>query len=298
MKTEWIAVDWGTTALRAWAMVGGAVVDLRHSDRGMGRLQPSEFEAALLDLVSDWLGAEATPVVACGMVGSRQGWVEAPYSRVPCKPLTTTVTAPTTDPRLRVDVISGLAQDTPPDVMRGEETQIAGFLALNPSFDGILCLPGTHTKWVHMSAGEVVSFRTVMSGEVFAAISTQTVLRHSLDTQEMDREAFDAALSETMTRPETFARDLFGLRAADLLTQAPPQVARARLSGGLIGLELAATKPYWLGQPVAIIGAPALSALYERSLRAQGVICEQADADEVTRAGLHAAYLRIQGIAS
>jgi 2-dehydro-3-deoxygalactonokinase len=86
----------------------------------------------------------------------------------------------TKDPRLRVSILPGLKQAVPPDVMRGEETQIAGFLAAAPGFDGVLCLPGTHAKWVQISAEEVVSFRTFMTGELFDLLSTQSVLRHSI----------------------------------------------------------------------------------------------------------------------
>ena len=170
---DWIAVDWGTSRLRAWAMAAGcAVLADAASERGMGGLASADFEPALLALVGGWLGQAAVPVVACGMVGARQGWVEAPYRTVPCAPLgEATVTAPARDPRLRVRVVPGLAQARPPDVMRGEETQIAGWLAARPGFDGVLCLPGSHSKWVRVSAGEVVSFQTFMTGELFAALA-------------------------------------------------------------------------------------------------------------------------------
>ena len=89
------------------------------------------------------------------------------------------------DPRLTVPVIGGPAPDKPADVMRGEETQIAGFFFENQGFDGVLCLPGTHSKWVQISAGEIVSFRTFMTGEIFALLADRSVLRHTLD-QEWD----------------------------------------------------------------------------------------------------------------
>jgi 2-dehydro-3-deoxygalactonokinase len=179
------------------------------------------------------------------------------------------------------------------DVMRGEETQIAGALALAPGFDGVLCLPGTHCKWVHVSAGEVVSFQTFMTGELFALLSEQSVLRHGLTDPGWDDGAFDAALSETLSRPERIGARLFGLRAEGLIAGLSPGVARARLSGLLIGLELAGAKAYWLGQPVLIVGAAKLSALYARALAAQGVSARQLPANETVLAGLAAARARM-----
>lgn len=262
------------------------------SDRGMGQLTREGFEPALLDLVGDWLSDHRqTPVIACGMVGSRQGWTEAPYEAVPSKPLAATmVQAPTKDPRLRVWVIPGLKQVSPPDVMRGEETQIAGFQAESPDFDGVICLPGTHSKWVHVSAGEVVSFRTFMTGELFACLTDATVLRHSVAAMGWDEAGFAEGLDVTLSRPERLASELFSLRAADLLQDASATVARARLSGLLIGAELAAAKPYWLGQPVAVIGSEASAAPYLAALAAQGVAPIRADGSEMSRRGLRAAY--------
>ncbi|WP_099827729.1 2-dehydro-3-deoxygalactonokinase [Oceaniglobus indicus] len=290
-KADWIAVDWGTTNARAWAM-GGANTVLAEalSDMGMARLDPSQYEAVLLDMIGDWLGDGTTPVIICGMAGARQGWIEAAYAAVPCPALSADLTpVPTDDARLQVSIIPGLKQDHPADVMRGEETQIAGFLSLNPRFDGVVCLPGTHTKWAHVSASEVVSFQTAMTGDVFAAIAGHTVLRHSTTTDGWDDDAFATALTEAQTRPETLAAHLFGIRAEGLLHGMGNETARARLSGLLIGIELAATKPYWLGRDVALIGAPRLCALYETALAAQGITAIRTKGDGMTRAGLCAA---------
>ncbi|WP_298970874.1 2-dehydro-3-deoxygalactonokinase [uncultured Roseobacter sp.] len=287
---DWIAVDWGTTNLRAFAMQGGAVLARAQSDDGMGRLQTEEFEPALLRLIGDWLTGGPVPVIACGMVGSRQGWVEAPYRSVPCTPLAETLTTAPTTQGLKVRVVSGLSQASPADVMRGEETQIAGFLHLNPGWDGVLCLPGTHTKWVHLSAGEVVSFQTFMSGELFALISDGSVLRHSLAEDGWENAAFDAAVSDAMAKPERFAARLFGLRADHLLHQTPAASTRAALSGFLIGAELAAARPYWLGQNVAILGTGDQARAYQSALRPQGVEAMLVDTERTTLAGLTAAY--------
>jgi len=194
----------------------------------------------------------------------------------------------TTDPRIDVHVIPGIKQIDTPDVMRGEETQIAGLLAAMPNFDGVLCLPGTHTKWVHISAGEVISFRTFMTGELFGLIAKKSVLRHSIGDGWND-EAFATAITDTLSRPEAMAANLFGLRADQLLNATDPGTGKARLSGLLIGAELAAAKPYWLGQNIILIGDANLSSLYATALQTQGAPSQIADATQTTLAGLAAA---------
>lgn len=298
---EWVAVDWGTSNLRAFAMGSeGSVLDEVHSNQGMSSLAPDEFEAVLRALLSNWTLPTSCQVIACGMVGSRQGWQEAPYRTVPCTAQTEApVQVANCGDGLNVWLVPGIKQVSPADVMRGEETQIAGFLMLNPDWDGVICLPGTHSKWVHVSAGEIVSFRTFMTGELFETISANTVLRHSLTSDNrdanLDDEAFKEALSETLSRPEKFAANLFSLRAADLLNGQSSKIARARLSGALIGMELAAAKPYWLGQNVALIGSNILSKLYQEALAEQGISAVCSDASTVTRAGLHATYTALTG---
>ena len=296
-KPSWIAVDWGTTRLRAFAMTQSHEVMARgDSDKGMATLCTQEFEPALLELITPWLDpVRVTPVIACGMVGARQGWIEAPYRKAPCPPFDAEmVQATARDPRIQVSIVSGISQTDPADVMRGEETQIAGFLAGNPEFDGVLCLPGTHTKWVLISAGEIVSFVTYMTGEMFGLLSRQSVLRHTIGTNGWDDDAFGDALSDAISKPQFFAARLFSLRATSLLSDISPGSARARLSGTLIGIELAAAKGYWLGQNIAVIGAAALSKIYVAALRAQGANAEVYAAQDMTLAGLSAAYAQLE----
>lgn len=287
---EWIAVDWGTSNLRAWAMQGDRVLSHAESARGMGTLATDQFEEALLALVGPWLPA---PVIACGMVGSRQGWAEARYRAVPCTPLAVEalVRVPVRDARLDVRIAPGLLQNRPADVMRGEETQIAGALVLGAA-DGVICLPGTHAKWAQVSAGEVTGFQTYMTGELFALLSRQSVLRHSVGEDGWDEPAFDAGVAEGLARPEKISTRLFGLRAEGLLHGLAPAAARARLSGLLIGLELAGARGYWLGQQVTLVGAEAISAAYARALAAQGVAPRLLPATACTLRGL--ATLRVK----
>ena len=280
--TDWIAADWGTSNLRVWGMgeASGPLWSVATA-RGMGTLAPSEFEGALREAVAD-RASLSVPIVACGMVGARQGWAEVAYAPVPARP----VGAPLTRAPggLDVRIVPGLSQAAPPDVMRGEETQIAGLLALS-DFDGTVCLPGTHAKWAQVSAGEVASFRTAMTGELFALLRGRSVLRHSMEG-EMDEGAFDEAVSDAISRPERLAVELFGIRAAHLLDG---RAGPARASGLLIGAELAAMRPYWLGQEIRIVGEGRLARLYARALATQGARATLHDAEACTLAGLRAA---------
>ena len=289
MSIDWFAVDWGTTNVRAWAMAGDRVLGERRSDRGMGSLARADFEPALLSLIGDWAGDRIEAVV-CGMAGARQGWLEAPYLSVPARPLepARAVRPETEDPRLDVAIMPGLSQADPPDVMRGEETQIAGLLHRTPDFDGVVCLPGTHTKWAHVSAGEVVSFRTAMTGEMFDLLSRQSVLRHSVGPG-WDADAFTAAVDETYARPHRLAAALFGIRAEGLLGPADGGRSRARLSGLLLGAELAAMKPYWLGRRVAVVGASGLAETYVAALGSLGLEAEVSAGTDAVLDGLRAA---------
>lgn len=289
---DWIAVDWGTTRLRAWAMRGGQPQAARASDRGMGALSPETFEPALLDLVADWLPAAGRmPVIACGMVGARGGWVEADYRPTPCPPLDPRRAAvpPTSDPRLDVRILPGLSQADPPDVMRGEETQIAGFLAGEPGFRGTLCLPGTHSKWVRIADGQVLGFRTFLTGELFALLARQSVLRLTIAAAEPDPDAYLQAGRQALADPHAASSGLFALRAASLLQGLAPPQAAGRLSGLLIGAELAAARAFWQAAPVALIGAPRLTRLYATLLLAAGARACHKDGGTAVLAGLAAA---------
>ncbi|MDO5640876.1 MAG: 2-dehydro-3-deoxygalactonokinase [Paracoccus sp. (in: a-proteobacteria)] len=298
---DWIAADWGTTNLRLWLMRGGDVVAARSSDRGMGVMTgPQDFAAELARITESW---PPLPVIACGMVGARQGWIEVPYRQAPCPALPELTPVPGDPGGRPVLIAGGVMQPDPPDVMRGEETQIAGVLAARPDFDGVICLPGTHTKWARISAGETCHFQTTMTGELFALISRQSVLRHSMtgDAPDPANPGFTQALATALSQPHQGWARLFRLRAAGLVGGAGPMGtdaggADAALSGLLLGLDLGAARPYWLGQQVLIIGSPRLSALYAAALHQQGAEPVIGDADTATRAGLHAAWRRYEGL--
>lgn len=289
--SDWIAADWGTTNLRLWLMSGLDAMEERSSPRGMSALSgPADFQAALAGATQGW---PLVPVIACGMIGARQGWVEVPYVSAPCNalPLLTAI-AGQPDGRA-VLIASGVMQAQPADVMRGEETQVAGLLQASPGFDGVVCLPGSHTKWIRVSAGEICHFQTVMTGEVFGLLAHGSVLRHSIGQGLADpcSAAFTDAVAAAISQPlQAWAR-LFGLRAQALIGSDDNESA-SRLAGTLIGMDLGASRSYWLGQKVVILCAPKLAALFQSALQSQGANGIIGDVDEVTRAGLFAAWQR------
>ena len=295
----WIAIDWGSSNLRVWALNNNnAILDSISSNDGMLGLASSEFEPLLSEKISKWgVGDVNIPILCCGMVGAKQGWVEAPYASIPYNLMqeVDSVKVSCSDDRLNVRILGGLRQDNPADVMRGEETQIRGFLSIFSNFDGIICLPGTHTKWVHVSAGEVISFRTFMSGELFDLLSKYSVLKHSVKSDGWDDEEFKSAVSESISNPQKIFSDFFKLRADHLLKQVEQSELRSKLSGYIIGAELAGAKPYWLGQNVVILGNNNLSKIYKTALEGQGIFAQQIDATECTLNGLAQAFSLISG---
>jgi 2-dehydro-3-deoxygalactonokinase len=297
VPTEWIAVDWGMTHLRAWTIgADGLVLKAFDSNDGVGTLSPDEFEAAILSLVGDSLDpAVCTTFIACGMVGAQQGWAEASYSAVPGAPLVVKkmTRAPTTDPRLTFWIIPGMKQNSPADVMRGEETQIAGFLLSRPDFDGVICLPGTHSKWALVQNGTISRFQTFMTGELFALLAKQSVLRQCVDTDGFSGAEFRAAVEKSYQAPVGLTSTLFSLRGEALLHGVEPEIVRARLSRMLVGNELAAARHYCQSGEIVIIGAAANANLYAMALKVIGLHANIADVEEMTIAGLYSAYQEV-----
>jgi 2-dehydro-3-deoxygalactonokinase len=296
-RIKWIAVDWGTTHLRVWVFGNNDRI-LHHttSEKGMGTLTSNEFEPALLELIQTWLSPnQATPIIACGMVGSRQGWQEAPYQTIPCTPLSSKkmVKINTQDDRLSVWIVPGIKQSKPADVMRGEETQAQGYLTSHPDFEGVLCLPGTHTKWVKIKAGQIIHFQTFMTGEIFNLLSKYSILRHSIGCAEWNESAFSAAVTESIACPEEISAKLFSLRAEGLINGLGADSTRARLSGLLIGVELAATRQLWCNQDTAIIGASKLAQIYANALSLMDKTVKLGNADEMVISGLSAAHKQL-----
>jgi 2-dehydro-3-deoxygalactonokinase len=292
--SSFVAADWGTSSLRVWAMrPGGEVVAERRSQEGMQSVAPGGFPAVLAAHVAAFREAgsiaEAAPVVLCGMVGARQGWREAPYRDVPASPAEIVAEAIEVDRDVRI--LPGLARrdGARPDVMRGEETQLLGLLLDDPAFEGVVAMPGTHSKWVTIAKGRVVDFATVMTGELFALLSGQSIIRHSIGeakpSGDPDSTVFLAGLADGFDAPARVIERLFSLRPRGLLLGAGGGEIADRLSGMLIGAEVAvqlSERP----APVRLVASGTAARLYGRAIAEFGGTAVTVDADEAVRRGL------------
>jgi 2-dehydro-3-deoxygalactonokinase len=293
-----LACDWGTTHLRAWTLDDdGAVVARREFELGVSRLKPGEAARRFQDEVQPALGAVGLPAMLCGMIGSTLGWTVAAYVDCPAglPELAARLAAVEAHaawvriaPGLRCDGLAGS-----PDVMRGEETQIVGWLAQDPERARgrrLLCHPGTHAKWVLIEDGRVVRFVTAMTGELFGVLGRHSVLKSEAAAD--DPAAFDEGLAAAGDGGALAAR-LFTARARVVGGAEPAESTPSYLSGLLIGAEVAAT-PSLLGveagEPVALLGDAALCGFYRRALERRGVRAEVFDGEAAAIAGLYALY--------
>jgi 2-dehydro-3-deoxygalactonokinase len=270
-----IGVDWGTTSCRAY-LVGsdGKVLDHVADGAGIMRVKDGAFRAALIDVIGRWLGPNGpVQVVLSGMIGSRQGWVEAPYARCPAG-VDEVVQAliGVEDTSLRIHLVPGLSTENGamPDVMRGEETQILGALTLAARADGLFLLPGTHSKWAEVAGGRIVSFRTFMTGEMFGALKDYTILGR-LMREGSDPDGFARGVREgaALGSAGALLNRIFATRTYGLMDKVPDTALSDYLSGLLIGAEVAeATRQ--AKDAVTIVASPALAQRYTEALRLLG----------------------------
>lgn len=293
------AVDWGTSHLRLWLLdASGGVLAERRSAEGLLSVPPQGFGAILEDHLTALQAPSSLPVVICGMAGSRQGWVEAPYASAPVAlDAVLAGAARVPDSAREIRIVPGVAQRDAdaPDVMRGEETQLAGVAAL-ASGDHLVCMPGTHCKWIEMRGGVIAGFRTWLTGELYALLSRQSILRHTVAgaaaSVSPDAAPFRTACLEALRQGGDISAPLFRIRAAGLLAGLAPEDAAAMLSGLLIGGEIAsATRCFAAAdrKPVMLVASAALSPLYRTALELSGHEVRVEDADAAVRAGLFAA---------
>jgi 2-dehydro-3-deoxygalactonokinase len=288
--------DWGTSRLRLYLRQDKSVLD-RRDGPGVGVLTKSPQET-FLELVGDWREARPSGAILCGMVGSRIGWVEAPYAPCPATAadLRQRVLKIEAD-GLPVSIIPGLSCVNPlggPDVMRGEETQILGALELDPGLKTgrrLLVLPGTHSKWTVVEDGAITGFLTAPVGETFALLRAHSTLAAGVAADvQGSAKGFAMGLARiTEKGPALLPHLLFETRSRQLLDALPAADAVGFLSGLLIGADAAAARQWFgdLGQ-VTLIGAPALNDFYGQAIAAQGGHTVAIDGDSAVLAGLSA----------
>ncbi|MEN5311004.1 2-dehydro-3-deoxygalactonokinase [Pseudomonas koreensis] len=299
MQAQLIALDWGTTSLRAYKLAAGAVVlEQRALSSGIMQLPKTPrvinggecadgFELAFEDACGDWLDVQPDlPVIACGMVGSAQGWREAAYCETPANVahLGNSLQTLVSLRGKRVHIVPGVIQRSRlPNVMRGEETQVLGVLQNLPAGAGddlLIGLPGSHSKWVEVVDGCITHFDTFMTGEVFAVLSEHSILgRTQQQGAAFDGQAFDRGVQVALSADGELGvlSTLFSARTLGLTNELAPTAQADYLSGLMIGHELAALATVQRRRrnntnlpSIILIGNAQLCARYSRALDACG----------------------------
>jgi 2-dehydro-3-deoxygalactonokinase len=272
-----LAVDWGSSALRAALMDDqGQVLETRQFEQGILRVPAGQFESVFEQCLGDWMTEHRPLCLISGMAGSRQGWQEAPYCPCPAgfealgrhllwlKPLVALVPGlhcvrqtAASSPRAGLD-----------DVMRGEEVQVFGALALTGLQEAQVILPGTHSKWVEVRQDKIQHFQTFMTGEMFAVLIQHSILARTMVAEAaLNEAAFIHAVQLAQDGPGLLAH-VFGTRTSALFDRLPAEHLSSHLSGLLIGEELRAMRHR--PGPLLLVGSTILTARYDLALRALG----------------------------
>jgi 2-dehydro-3-deoxygalactonokinase len=287
-----IAVDWGTSNFRAFRLnAQGVIVARCSSPRGILQVGDGNFAAALRAEIGPWLAEGETRVLMCGMIGSRQGWVEAGYLACPAglSDLAGAVMqVPFSEATVRlVPGVKGADAAGVPEVMRGEETAAMGML----DGSGLVCFPGTHSKWIQLSDHTIVSFATWMTGEVYSALRRCTILERMMasDTA-IDHASFQDGVARSADSAGLL-HHLFGVRTLALMGQLKEEMSASYLSGLLIGHEVRAAMPR--ATRVHLVGTATLCTLYAQAIEACGGAGHVEDEDAAAL-GLAAISRRLQ----
>jgi 2-dehydro-3-deoxygalactonokinase len=307
-KARLIGLDWGTTSFRAYLMDGeGRILERLAEPQGILNVPNGDFAGTFERLVGPWLSQHGNlPVIASGMIGSRQGWYEAPY--VEC-PATATeiagklvaVAAPAGRQVWLVPGLTYVGEDRVPDVMRGEETQIVGCLEAGATGQRIFLLPGTHSKWALVEGERILRFATFVTGELFAVLRAHSILGRLMQGEAPDAAAFRRGLDRAAGANQGLLRSLFSVRTLGLFDRLPAAGLASYLSGLLIGSEIAEAR-HWIAAEggiaadtastaitptaiaptdITIVGGESLAALYIDALTATGLSGQLAPADAV-----------------
>lgn len=285
MTSRYIAIDWGSTNLRAWLYQDGECLDSRQSASGVTRLNGQTPEAVLNTVTEGWRNAPI-PVLMAGMVGSNAGWINAPY--LPCPVAFDAIGKQLTAVIPNVWIIPGLSvdRDDNHNVIRGEETQLIGASALAPA--SLYIMPGTHCKWVQADAERIHDFRTVMTGELHHLLLAHSLLGVGISEQQEDLAAFDAGLEQGINDDAIITR-LFEVRASHVLGTLPRAHVSDYLSGLLIGNEVATQLRHYQpakSEPITLVANLRLCARYQRALTRLGFTARTLEGDNAFQAGI------------
>jgi 2-dehydro-3-deoxygalactonokinase len=284
-----IGVDWGTTSFRAYRIsADGHVIDSKSAAAGILKIPECGFEHVFEREVGPWLVREPhLPVIASGMITSRQGWVEVPYCPCPAgrEEIARALVQHETGCGRIIHFVPGLSivgADGIPDVIRGEETQIIGEVGA-ASGRRLLVLPGTHSKWVLVEDGRIVWFATFMTGELFGVLKEHSILGRLMAGEANDEEAFRRGLAYAWGKRGGLLKRLFSARTLGLFDQLPAERIASYLSGLLIGTEvheaLDCLEEAPADQEVTVIGSSNLTERYITAIERAGLRARGAAAD-------------------
>jgi len=300
MKNHWIAIDWGTTNFRAFLMQGSLQVSRINQACGLLSVEKGQFAQTLQALLESWLEQYGNlPIVMAGMVGSQQGWHEVPYAPLPCNAAdlasgTLAFTTSWGSPAWIIPGANGVSQFSQPDVMRGEEVQLLGLAALHPANQHVALLPGTHSKHAQMQHGEITSFSTFMTGEVFSLLTQHSILGRALPEQLEDEKAFLLGV-KTAGKGAPFTHLIFSARTRRLAGELSETSIHSYLSGLTIGYEL---QTLLVQQHAWVVGSPALTARYQLAAGQMNLSLSQANGDDCFIHGLWHLFCQLQGTPS
>ena len=284
---HWVALDWGTSNFRAYLMENNNVIDQVSTQEGMKFVDQKEFENTLVKNITPWKKKfDINIVIASGMVGAKQGWIEVPYIKSPCNIRNLNFKTLNILDDINVHILSGVSQSNPSDVMRGEETQIAGFLLNNIDFNGSICLPGTHSKWVNLNSYDIKKFNSFLTGELYEIVKKYSILKHSLNTTRLEDEIVKSAANLIIENPSFISNKLFEIRAENLLKNSNQTSNNSKLVGYLLGIELSGSKTYWEDKDLVIIGSSNLNKYYELILNGRSKSIQLFNSNDMVLNGL------------
>lgn len=279
-----IAVDWGTTNRRAYAIDGSGRRGAEFEDgRGVLSIERGGFPAAVAE-IRDRLGEK--PLLLAGMIGSNRGWVEAPY--VPCPAGVDELAGRIVHADDRAAIVPGVcySEGSRADVMRGEEVQLLGAVAAGDApADCTVCHPGTHNKWVRVERGRIASFRTVMTGELFNLLKGHSILADLLKAEVRADEHFRAGVRHALAADDLPA-ELFSIRARVLLGKSNSEGAACYASGLLIGTDVRIGLAAFGASEIYVMGRRDLTALYSTALDEAGRSSIELDGEQSFVAGI------------
>ncbi len=292
-NAKMIGLDWGTTSFRAFLIdQDGHVLDQKTNENGILAVPNNDFKGVLISAIKVWLDQHpALPIVASGMITSRNGWHETPYLSLPANinDFANALTPLTLSNDIVIHFITGASYENEngvPDIMRGEETQIIG--EVEASDNEIFLLPGTHSKWAITQDEKIIGFTSFMTGEVYAVLKEHTILGALMkECSSLNDDAFLKGVLMQQKQDISILHQIFTARTLALFDKLENEDIADYLSGLLIGEEIkSALNQYDANKEtiIKIIGRGDLAARYARALDAFGLNHKIIN-DEVTAMG-------------